>query len=156
MTKSTQEAAEGDALPMLRQASLAPVRSDREILAEPAEVEQGLSSFEKAYKRAHGKKRLVTEWFEATLTGNKLTPRRGCTRKTKTLGLDDEKSVRESSRFLTANVGDRLHLHGASVDQIAMATVTAIRVDGWNATLFVSIGPGDVNDGAVWLMRLAK
>lgn len=117
---------------------------------------QSLASFERSYSRAAGKKRLIQEGWKATLTGNLLVPRRGCWRKVKTVGLDDEVVTHEPQRWLSLKVGDRLHLHGPSLDQIQSAEVTAVRVDGWKTTYFLSRGAGGVSDGDVWCCPLRR
>lgn len=117
---------------------------------------QGLAAFERAYARAVGKKRLIVEAFRAVLSGDTLVPRRGCTRKTKTVGLDDEVMTKEPGRILCANVDDRLMLTGASIDQIAIVRIKWVRVEGWTTTYFVEHGVGGVNDGEVWAMRIGR
>jgi hypothetical protein len=102
-------------------------------------------------------KRCIHEWYTATLSGSRLVPARGCLRKVVTLGETiTETATNENHRQLMVNVGDRLMLFGASVDQIQIAEVTAIRVDGWRAELLLSLGVGGVNDGAVHVHKLAK
>lgn len=99
----------------------------------------------------------VIEWFKATLRGNTLSPHRGCERVVIRWTGDEreERRWQEPHRRLIANAGDRFHLHGASADQIALATVTSVRVDGWRETLYVSVG-GGVNDGTVHLYKLKR
>lgn len=99
-------------------------------------------------------KRSIREWFTAELRGNTLVPRRGCTRVVVTLAEEiEESSTRESHRSLMANIGDRLILCGPSINQIALAEVTSVVVDGWRASLIVSLGAGGVNDGTVHVLK---
>jgi hypothetical protein len=99
-------------------------------------------------------KRCIREWFAAELSGSILTPRRGCTRVVAEVAEQiSEKSTRESWRTLTANIGDRLLLFGASVDQIQSVEIRSIRRD---YSFVVSRGYGGVNDGAVHVLRAGR
>lgn len=99
-------------------------------------------------------KKSVREWFTATLRGDVLTPARGCTRIVVTIGDKiDETCTREPHRQLTANVGDKLLLCGASTGEIQIAIVRAIQVEGWKARLFLTPSFGAVNDGPVQVMK---
>lgn len=99
-------------------------------------------------------RRCILEWFGATLAGNTITPRQGCTRKVVDIKTGDETQTREVHRVLMANVDDRLMVFGPSLDQIAIVRVKWVRVDGYKSVFFVENGVGGVNDGDVRVLLL--
>lgn len=102
-------------------------------------------------------KKCVREWFVGELRNGVLTPKRGCTRVVVRVGADiDETSHREPHRVLTANIGDRLILCGANVDQLQSAEVRRVEIDGWSSRLHLSLGYGAVNDGTVHILKAGK
>lgn len=102
-------------------------------------------------------KKSVHEFFNAVLAGNTLIAKRGCKRRVATIAEDiDVKITPESHRVFIANVGDKLMLHGSSAEQIAIAEVRSVKLDGYKQTYFVSLGVGAVNDGHVQVMKIAR
>lgn len=101
-------------------------------------------------------KRAVSEWFSAVLRGNLLTPARGCLRRVFTIADEiTETATKESHRFLTANMGDRLLLCGSAADDIAIVEVKRIVIDGWKSLFHVRRRAGSTPDGFVHVLRLA-
>ena len=99
-------------------------------------------------------RRCILEWFGATLAGNRLTPRQGCTRKVTEVSTGEETTTREPHRVLMANVDDRLMLFGPSLDQIAIVRVKWIKAEQWSSVFFIEHGIGGVNDGDVRVLLL--
>lgn len=109
--------------------------------------------------RAPGKapvaKRVTRDWFVAALSGGVLVPRRGCSRVTVELGDEIiETTAKDSTRQLMCNVGDRLLLMGAATEEVAVAHVAKIQIDGWTARISVLLSAGAVNDGVVNVLKL--
>lgn len=99
------------------------------------------------------------EWFTAGLRivdGSRalLSPRRGCTRVYVEIGETvTETSVKDSRAVLRANVGDELMLFGRELDEIQLATVSAIGLDGYRETLTLLLGYGQIASSSVHVIR---
>lgn len=92
-------------------------------------------------------KRIVTNWFKASLVGNVLIPRRGCTRVTRFVPKNENEETTEercvlSDKRLMVNRGDRLILCGPTVDETQSATVVHIELDRYRERLHVALGYG--------------
>lgn len=102
-------------------------------------------------------KRLIREWWTARLEGSLLVPARGCTRVVVKIDSEiEESSTREPQRVLTANIGDRLMVFGAGLDEVLLLEVSSVHVEGWSSRLLVVPLAGAANDGAVSLLKVRR
>jgi hypothetical protein len=96
------------------------------------------------------------ETWKATLSGVKLTPKRGAWWKTFTPDADLVDEGKDTTSMLFANIGDSLIVFGADVDEIAVVEVTGVARDGVTLEIKTRYAPRAVRDGAVFVMRRSK